>query len=162
MRLIPYKCELRPVECGQRAPQFQLRFTALLHSTMEGSTRNSKRESSGSSDTDLTGRAAPKRSRSYLFCDHCEQWVSKSTFYRHKTKGGKLGECTPVSPTYESSGEDTVYDDSVPRNVSANDSETIQSVPATSPNDSSTESSDDSSSDHDSIQQVSYNFILKI
>ena len=126
---------------------------------MEGSTRDLKRESSGSSDADLTSRAAPKRSRSYLFCDHCEQWVSKSTFYRHKTKGDKLGECSSVSPISESSGEDTVYDDSVP---SANDSETIQSVPAISPGDSSTESSDGSSSDHDSIQQVSYNFVLKI
>ena len=150
MQLTPYKCELRPVE-------WRLSFSrdhSSTTSTMEGSTRNSNRESSGSSDADLTSRAAPKRSRSYLFCDHCEQWVSKSTFYRHKTKRGKVGECTSVSPVSESSGEDTVYDDSVPRNVSANDSETIQSVPATSPDDSSTESNDDSSSNHDSIQQV--------
>ena len=37
-----------------------------------------------SSSIEETGRRASKRKRDLLFCGHCEKYVSKSSFYRHR------------------------------------------------------------------------------
>ena len=124
---------------------------------MDKSARNCDHDTSGSSDANPTVRKASKRSRSNLFCNHCGEWVSKSTFYRHRAKRSEHPETVSDSSNSESSTEDSNLDEGIcaHKYISAcdDDPQGNQSVPQPSTDDSScTEPSDDSESSSESVQ----------
>ena len=45
-------------------------------------------ESDESDDSDRSpiARSSKRNHDGHLFCDHCNRWVAKSTFYRHKNE----------------------------------------------------------------------------
>ena len=127
---------------------------------MEETIRNSDHDSpsSGSSDEKPKTKLSSQRSRSKLFCDHCAEWVSKSTFYRHRAKRSEHPETVSDSSTSESSAEDTNSDKCAREKISdsvCDDQQGNQSASQPSTDDSSqcTEPSDVTDSSSETVQE---------
>lgn len=84
----------------------------LIYSVLE--TYKMEGESNSSEETErwIEGEIVKKRRRESKFCDHCNQFVSKSTFYRHCLEYKSTTQL-PISPSESLVETATVVDESI-------------------------------------------------
>lgn len=97
-------------------------------------------EDEGSFDDNVTSNKASNEAKQE-YCKHCQQLVSKSTYYRHKIlHGGDSSDSSTEIDEIFDLNHDTIYDDSDGEGHSGGDNVEVGSALSLGINESSTES----------------------